>query len=469
MAPLESGVDARDIALTQDAARKVAVKSSAISAFSNLSTAYNLVNINLAHVIMENQYCGGDGCAAAVTTASTACLVGAIAGQLTFGYIGDCLGRGRALRLTMMLSVFGALLSAFAVPFSSDNQASIFTVISITRLIMGVGVGGVYPLAATIAAESSDDANRGRAVSLVFSMQGVGTLLVPLVGMLFLYSLGDYQTRADQNLSLPGITWRLILGVGALPGLILLLVTKPVRESPTAQTRQTLTLRQALSQKRYWPKLFGCAGGWFLFDVTFYGNTLFAPTVLKAVFAHKGPTHTIGGDISDNLCAQLAILALIGLPGYYISVWLMDILGRKTIQLQGFFFMTVLYAGLGIFLSELKKSTPLLLTVYGLTYFFSNFGPNSTTFILPSETFPKEIRSSLNGFCAAAGKLGATLGAAVFKPISNSFGPEVAFYMCAACALLGVLLTAFFVEDRRGGMGGDSFREDEREDDCGAL
>ena len=35
-----------------------------------------------------------------------------------------------------------------------------------------------------------------------------------------------------------------------------------------------------------------------------------------------------------------------------------------------------------------------------IRYFFSNFGPNSTTFILPSESFPRELRSSLNGFCA---------------------------------------------------------------------
>lgn len=32
-----------------------------------------------------------------------------------------------------------------------------------------------------------------------------------------------------------------------------------------------------------------------------------------------------------------------------------------------------------------------LLFLYGLTFFFANFGPNSTTFILPSETFPAEV------------------------------------------------------------------------------
>eukprot|EP00413_Alexandrium_margalefii_P002553 CAMPEP_0204516604 /NCGR_PEP_ID=MMETSP0661-20131031/3232_1 /ASSEMBLY_ACC=CAM_ASM_000606 /TAXON_ID=109239 /ORGANISM="Alexandrium margalefi, Strain AMGDE01CS-322" /LENGTH=450 /DNA_ID=CAMNT_0051521969 /DNA_START=9 /DNA_END=1361 /DNA_ORIENTATION=- len=426
-----------------------------IAAASNLSTAYNLVNINLAHVEMENQYCHGDECRAAVTTVSTACLVGAIAGQLTFGYVGDCLGRAKALNLTMVLSVLGALASAFAVPLDSSNPSSVFVFVSIARFVLGVGVGGVYPLSATIAAESSSAASRGRSVSLVFSMQGVGQLLVPVVGLVFLYSFGTANARSDDNRGLVGVSWRLILGVGALPGLILMPLKMtsggPGASSPASSPRQSqLTLRQALQRRANWPKLIGCAGGWFLFDITFYGNTLFSPTVLKSVF-HEGSeaTPTIGPTLSGNLCLQLMILALIGLPGYYVSVYFMDKVGRKKIQLQGFLFMALLYFGLGLFLEKMKDDPMILLLVYGLTYFFSNFGPNSTTFILPSETFPFEVRSSLNGLCAAMGKVGAVVGSSGFKPLVHAAGTSIAFYVCAACALVGAVVTVLCVEDRR--------------------
>merc|ERR1712176_1162836 len=77
-------------------------------------------------------------------------------------------------------------------------------------------------------------------------------------------------------------------------------------------------------------------------------------------------------------------------------------------------------------------------------------GPNSTTFILPSETFAFEVRSTLNGLCAACGKAGATLGSACFKPIVASMGTDVAFHLCAACSVVGAFVTIFFVEDRRG-------------------
>lgn len=448
--------------------REIAPKSKSnrntwIAACSNLSTAYNLVNVNLAHVVMQNEYCGGDFCPNEVTTVGTACLAGAIIGQLTFGYVGDCLGRGRALTLTMILTIAGALLSAFAVPLTSDPR-SVFAFISAARFTLGIGVGGVYPLAATIASESADDTNRGRMVSLVFSMQGVGTVLVPLIGMICLYGFGTYEGRVSFGQSVPGIAWRLILGLGALPGMILLCF--PAATKPQGNSTG-MTFWQALGKREYWRSLIGCAGGWFLFDITFYGNTLFAPTVLQAAFGRvnkHGYTPTIGDTLGHNLCLQLLILALIGLPGYYLSVLCMDRFGRKTIQLQGFAFMALFYAGLGFFFIDMQQANAAapLLVIYGLTYFFSNFGPNSTTFILPSESFPFEVRSSLNGFCAAMGKLGATVGSAIFKPVVDSSGPETVFWLCTACALIGVVVTGLCIDDRRGrGMKGTSFIRDE--------
>ncbi len=43
----------------------------------------------------------------------------------------------------------------------------------------------------------------------------------------------------------------------------------------------SVTLVGALRQRKYWGKLVGTAGGWFLFDITFYGNALFQPTVRR--------------------------------------------------------------------------------------------------------------------------------------------------------------------------------------------
>ncbi|CAJ1423496.1 unnamed protein product [Effrenium voratum] len=326
-------------------AADVQARATMIAAISNLSTAYNLVNCNLTNEPL------------AITRGANAYWE-------------------KGLHLTMVMSITGALVSAFAVPLDPKNPASVFIFLCISRFILGVGVGGVYPLAATVAAEGSDSSSRGQSVAMVFSMQGVGQLMVPLVGMACLYAFGDEMDRAEDR---------------------------------------------------------------------------FSPSVLHSVFhAGTGETPVIGDSIKNNLCWQLTILALLGLPGYYVAVCYMDKLGRKVIQIQGFAMMALLYLGLALFLDKMEELPALLLFVYGLTYFFSNFGPNSTTFILPSESFPREVRSTLNGFCAASGKMGAVVGSALFKPLILAFGTSFVFLCCAVCAVLGIIITTFCVEDRHG-------------------
>lgn len=48
----------------------------------------------------------------------------------------------------------------------------------------------------------------------------------------------------------------------------------------------------------------------------------------------------------------------------------------------------------------------IMLILYGLSFFFNDFGPGATTFLLPAKMFPKEIKATLNGIAAASGKIG---------------------------------------------------------------
>jgi len=462
-----------------------ALRNTIIAAVSNLSTAYNLSVISIVQVIVENQYCGGPkGCKAEADVAATSCLVGAIFGQLTFGYVGDCLGRSRALQLTMAMSILGALASAFAVPFDSSNPPSIFYFLALSRFFLGIGVGGVYPLSATIASESSaSQASRGRTASIVFSMQGIANLLVPVIA-LALVQMPDGNGNASSPDDL-GLSWRLCLGLGGLPGILLApfkaTETQKKVPAPTAVTEVTtstnstpdtaaehvrMTLGSALTSRKYIGKIIGFAGGWFLFDITFYGNGLFQAPVLAAIFDVQSNSTNhftpIGGDVAHNRALQMMFIAGIALPGYYVSVCFMDSLGRRAIQLQGFFFMTLAFGTLGLAFDALPAA--LLLLLYGLTFFFSNFGPNSTTFILPSETFPPEVRTTLNGFSAAAGKAGAALGSSLFTPFNDLYGLPHTMLACASVALLGFIVTYFFVEDRRkSGMEGEAAQDEESE------
>lgn len=55
--------------------------------------------------------------------------------------------------------------------------------------------------------------------------------------------------------------------------------------------------------------------------------------------------------------------------------------------------------------------------------FFFNFGPNTTTFIVPGECFPTRYRSSSHGISAASGKVGAILAQALIGPLRTRGAP----------------------------------------------
>ena len=74
--------------------------------------------------------------------------------------------------------------------------------------------------------------------------------------------------------------------------------------------------------------------------------------------------------------------------------------------------MSVFMLLMGIMYDDLKnKYTTLFALFYALTFFFANFGPNSTTFVLPAELFPTRVRSTCHAISAASGKAGAIVAA----------------------------------------------------------
>ena len=117
----------------------------------------------------------------------------------------------------------------------------------------------------------------------------------------------------------------------------------------------------------------------------------------------------------------------------------------RYVMFQGFAAMAVLYFVIGWNWSYLRHYPVALVTLYGLTFFFANYGPNTSTFILPSLTFSAECRSTLNGISAASGKLGALVGATLFEPAATRFGDNYVMMICSLVAIVALVLTHSFV------------------------
>jgi MFS transporter, PHS family, inorganic phosphate transporter len=178
---------------------------------------------------------------------------------------------------------------------------------------------------------------------------------------------------------------------------------------------------------RYGFHLAGAALSWFFLDVGFYSQSLFQ----KDVFLQVGfipPANRMNALTESMVTAKAQALIALGstIPGYWVTVFTVDILGRKNIQIGGFIAMTAFMAAMSATYDYLLNpntghgdglcpNQPMMrngwITMYAVTFFFANWGPNSTTYIVPAELFPTQWKATGHGFCAAVGKAGAIIGA----------------------------------------------------------
>ena len=291
----------------------------------------------------------------------------------------------------------------------SSNPTTFIYILTIARFILGIGIGGEYPLAATSSSEISDPKERGPAVALVFSLQGVGQLFAAFCGNLLCQIFARTDNYKKSNLD---IIWRTLFGIGTLPAMIIFYFRWTAEESTHFEETQRMAKRRGFYEtltyfnkmkiafKYYYKELIGTAGSWFIFDIVFYAQSIFSDSVISAINS-KNKTSTSILDTS----LKSVFLALGALPGYYVAVFTINKIGRRNMQLQGFIIMGIIFFIMGFFWHHISKSAVIFITLYALTFFFSNFGPNTTTFVLPVEVFPTAIRATCHGLAAAAGKI----------------------------------------------------------------
>ena len=428
----------------------------------------------------------------AVSAIASATAFGAIVGMIVFGLVGDYIGRRVAVLITGSLVATGSILSACCM--RSENF-SLMSQLVICRAILGFGIGGEYPLSATIASEGVSSNIRDRIVAGVFSMQGFGMLVSSLLGYIFCVA----------GVSLE-ITWRFLLAFGCVPALVALKFRIAMHEyKPTIQegnqsrggsvgalssrnvsidnpkqddvqeglntsssalanttanvlantsssfvaqngaassTNGVVPLDPSVETKTHWSVvkkyshlLFGTMICWFLLDVTFYGTGEFKHSVSESIYGDS----TVQSSTFFSL-----MISLMALPGYLCTVIFIDRIGRWTLQFAGFLATACMYALMGI---SVKFSAPsgVQFFIFGLCFFFTNFGPNATTFIIPSEIFPSLVRATCHGMSAAAGKSGAVLGGFGFPIANSAIGLANVMYICSSIAASGALATYVFL------------------------
>mmetsp|Transcript_30152 Transcript_30152/g.53029 ORF Transcript_30152/g.53029 Transcript_30152/m.53029 type:complete len:542 (-) Transcript_30152:401-2026(-) len=397
-----------------------------------LADAYDLFVVNLVLVLMESQF--GKPSSNDEILVKGMALLGAMIGQLFFGTFADVIGRRIIFICTLCMTVVGCILSAVAGPLGSLNA---YQTLAICRLVLGIGVGGEYPLSASITSESSSPEFRGKMMAAVFSAQGLGSLMAPILVMITL-SAGASDA----------FTWRFALAFGAVPGLLSFYFRWKMHETESFQNVEEKTqgshfdtMKSAFSKSFVVMTVLGTSVSWFLLDISFYGNSLFNAQVSSELGMGSSPY--------DEAQSAL-IIAAIGYPGYLFSIAFIESVGRKPIQLMGFAMLAVLFSVIAGAFDSLKGAAAPFFIIYGLTFFFSNFGPNATCYIIPGEVFPSEIKATCHGISAASGKLGAFITTFVFVDFKDAEGLRHVFVFCACIGAAGFIVTVFLIPKYEG-------------------
>ncbi len=421
-------------------------RSIVVAGMGFFTDAYDLFIIGTASTLIAKQW-GLSSSQTGLINAIT--LLSAFVGAIFFGRLADKIGRKRTYGLEAAIMVVGALASAF-------SPSLVWLLVF--RFILGIGVGGDYPMSAVLMSEYSNTKSRGKLVGLVFAMQALGTV----TGYVVALALLSANVNAD-------LAWRIMLGFGAIPAAGVIYFRRKMPESPrytarvngdsakaasdlstfthgeltiepASEKQVRLTLGQFLSNPKYLLYLLGTAGSWFVFDYAYYGNSVSAPLIVKSVLGHHG-AHVL----TEAIALQLIIFTVFAVPGYYLAAIFMDRIGHKRLQLIGFFFMGLAFLLIGIIPNVTAMVLPFLL-LFGISYFFAEFGPNETTFVLSAEVYPTSARSTGHGISAGIAKFGAFLGVYLFPIIKKDFGVAGALEFSFGMALVGLLVTLLLPE-----------------------
>jgi MFS transporter, PHS family, inorganic phosphate transporter len=402
---------------------RVHLRAVVASGMGFFTDAYDLFVIGIAStLISKDWHLGSDRLA----LLNSVMLAAAFLGAFVFGRYADKAGRKRVYWLVAAVMIAGALGSAFAPSF---------WMLIAFRCLLGFGVGGDYPVSAVMVSEYANRKDRGKLVGMVFGTQALGLIIGPLIALLLLGSgAGD------------DLAWRVLLALGAVPAAAVIYLRCRMPESPRyrAQVQEragaahpVMGLRAFLTSRRWLIMLAGTAGSWFLLDYAYYGNTISTPQILSLISPHA--------TTMTKIALQLAIFVIAAVPGYILAIARLDRMGHRKLQLIGFGVMGLCFLVIAAIPGMTTTVAPFLL-VYGVSYFFTEFGPNMTTFVLPSELYPVSMRTTGHGISAGVGKLGAFVGVFLFPILQSSLGLRGTLLLTAGVSVLGLALTLVLPE-----------------------
>ena len=370
-------------------------------------------------------------------------LIGMALGAVVSGTIADRIGRKKVFTITVLLY---SIASAFCA--LSWNYQSLL----VFRFLVGFGLGGELPVAATLVSEYAPSRVRGRFIVLLESFWGLGWIAAACIAYFFIPLYG----------------WRMAFLIGALPALYVCLIRLHMPESvryllahgrvgearqivvslerqlhvpvaPFVSEKETVPVVAKASFRELWKKPFASRTimlwlVWFGINFSYYGIFMWLPSL---VFQQ--------GFTVVKTFEYVLIMTLAQLPGYYCAAWLVDKIGRKY-TLSAF----LLFSGVASYFFG-HASTAAALMMWGSVMSFFNLGAWGVLYTYTPEQYPTAIRALGSGWAAGFGRFGGMAAPMMVGALlARNFGFGSVFYMFALVfAAVAVIVLSLGVESKQ--------------------
>ncbi len=337
--------------------------------------------------------------------------VGMLIGAPILGILSDRIGRKKIFGLDLIFFVVFAITSGL-----SGNFIELF----LSRLLMGIGIGGDYPISSTMMSEFSPRKSRGK-------------LLISMVGM---YWLGAFASSVvNYVFVIYPYFWRYTFIVGGLIAIPVILLRFEVPESPrwitSKEKEENGYDRYNKKSPKFYVMLIFVLLAWFIFDIAAYGIGFYYPVIFS----------TLGFKYQFRSIAEISMLISIGgISGYLIALPLADRLGRRFLIIAGFFIMSVL-----LIIGSVIKITGLYTVPFFFLFVLFEQWVGAVTLFYPTEIFDTGIRSSVQGLATSVSRVGAIIGIILFPlfPIFSSLS------IFAAFSIIGLFLVIFLAPETK--------------------
>ncbi|KAK0554557.1 glycerophosphoinositol permease [Tilletia horrida] len=343
---------------------------------------------------------------------SSLAFAGTVLGMLVFGVLSDKIGRKFGMIFASLWLALFSVLSAGAYG-AGGSLGGLYAALIAYRFLIGIAIGAEYPAGSVAASENTegDGVNKKRqqmyfslATNTMIDWGFVIAAFVPLV-LVWICSVDHLR-----------LVWRISLGLGAVPPLILLYFRTKMEESKHYQKSSISKYSQmpwGLILKRYWVRLLAICVAWWIYDWVTYPAGLYSDYIIRNVLPENA-------SLQRNL-GWGVVINLFYIPGTLLGALVNDRIGPKYTMIIGLLVQAVFGFALSGGYSNLKNHIAGFAILYGLFLSAGEFGPGNNLGLLASKAAgPTAVRGTFYGIAAAVGKIGAFVGTYVFDPISNS-------------------------------------------------